>query len=247
MLRGECVIVVIIALLLSATTVFAQRPVDTDGDGVSVVRHLFCTINPGYTMRDVVATARGFEWPEGSAPSLVVLRERVATDGGLNLDFIGDFVYPSYADMVEKRGAVLRRQAETDGRQGIDGVATCSDNVLIQTARVANVVDDAVDPQFPMLTTSCQLNGAPISGLVDGARSFGNARGANSFVNVPTFGGRQRAIGSTALMLLAFPSWADFGTSWDQLSQNPPAPRDPQNPVSCNVPRLWSAWRVHPE
>jgi hypothetical protein len=141
----------------------------------------------------------------------------------------------------------LRRQAETDGRQGIDGVATCSDNVLIQTARVANVVDDAVDPQFPVLTTSCQLNGAPISGLVDGAKNFGNARGANSFVNVPTFGGRQRAIGSSALMLLAFPSWADFGTSWDQLSQNPPAPRDPQNPVSCNVPRLWSAWRVHPE
>ena len=247
MLRGECVIVVVIALFLSATTVFGQSPVDADGDGVSVVRNRFCRINPGYTMRDVVATARGLEWPEGSAPSLVVLRQRVATGGGTSLDFIGDFVYPSYTDMVEKRGAVLRRQAETDGRQGIDGVATCSDNVLIQTARVANVVDDAVDPQFPVLTTRCELNGAPISGLVDGAKNFGNARGANSFVNVPTFGGRQRAIGSSALMLLAFPSWADFGTSWDQLSQNPPAPRDPQNPVSCNVPRLWSAWRVHPE
>ncbi|MEE2790227.1 MAG: hypothetical protein VX453_01185 [Acidobacteriota bacterium] len=246
MLRCQCAAVAGVAVLLSATSVLAQRPADVDGDGMSVVRHRFCTINPGYTMRDVVATARASEWSEESAPSLVVFRSRIATNAGANFDFIGDFVYPSYADMVEKRGAFLRWQAETDGRRVLDGVATCSDNVLIQTARVANVVNGTVQPQFPVLTTACELNGAPISDLVDGATMFGNARGASSFVNVPTFGGRQRALGSTALMLLAFPSWADFGTSWDQLSQTQPA-GDPQNPVSCNVPRLWGAWRVHPE
>ena len=47
-------------------------------DTVRAERTVACTINPGYTMADVVETARNFEWSEDTAPGIVVMRNKVA-------------------------------------------------------------------------------------------------------------------------------------------------------------------------
>ncbi len=74
-------------------------------------------------MADVVATARGFAWSEETAPALVMFRNGIATAANPQFDFILETVYPSDADTVKKVGARLQRQAATEGRQGLDGVA----------------------------------------------------------------------------------------------------------------------------
>lgn len=239
-MRYRLALVTLLVSFLGTSSVLAQT-------GVSSVRSLACTINPGYTLADVVETARSFEWSEEVSPGFVAFRSKVAVSRPANstfeFDFIWDFVYPSYADMVDKRGAFLRRQAESDGRRTLDGVATCSDNVLMRSARVAAPLP-STEPLTAMVTTSCELNGATVADAVAMATGFGETLGAGSVVLSPAFGGQRRPIGSTVRMLFIFPSFPDFGAAWDRLEQNLPA-RDPQNPISCSVPSLWAQNRIH--
>ena len=225
------IITTLLLLLLGTASAFAQTE-------VSSVRSLACTINQGYTMADVVETARSFEWSEEVSPRLVAFRSKVAVSRPANstfeFDFIADFVYPSYADMVDKRGTFLRRQAESDGRRTLDGVATCSDNVLMRSARTAAQLPSPA-LLTAMVTTSCELNGATVSDAVAMATGFGETVGAGSVVLSPAFGGQQRPIASRV---------PDFGAAWDRLEQNLPA-RDPQNPISCSVPSLWASYGIH--
>ena len=234
------IITTLLLLLLGTASAFAQT-------GVSSVRSLACTINQGYTMADVVETARSFEWSEEVSPRLVAFRSKVAVsrpaNSSFDFDFIADFVYPSYADMVDKRGAFLRRQAESDGRRTLDGVAACSDNVLMRSARVAAELP-STGPLTAVATTSCELNGATVADAVAAATGFGENLGSGSVVLSSAFGGQQRPIGSTIQMLFIFPSFPDFGAAWDRLEQNLPA-RDPQNPISCSVPSLWASYGIH--
>ncbi len=240
MKKSGITITTLLVLLLGATSAFAQT-------GVSSVRSLACTINPGYTMADVVETARSFAWSEEVSPGLVGFRSKAAVtrpaNSSFEFDFIADFVYPSYADMVEKYGAFLRMQAESDGRRTLDGVATCSDNVLMRSARVAAPLPSPA-LLTAMVTTSCELNGATVADAVAMATGFGETVGAGSVVLSPAFGGQQRPIASRVQMLIIFPSFPDFGAAWDRLEQNLPA-RDPQNPISCSVPSLWASYRIH--
>ena len=237
-------ITALLILLLGHSSVFAQA-------GVSSVRSLACTINTGYTMADVVETARSFEWAEEISPRFVAFRSKVAVSRPANstfeFDFIADFVYPSYADMVDKRGAFLRMQRESDGRRTLDGVASCSDNVLMRSGRTAAQLSGgpgSSEPLTAMVTTRCDLNGASVADAVVAATGFGENLGSGSVVLSSAFGGQQRPIGSTVQMLFIFQNFADFGASWDRLEQNLPT-RDPQNPISCSVPSLWASYRIH--
>ena len=234
------IITTLLLLLLGTASAFAQTE-------VSSVRSLACTINQGYTMADVVETARSFEWSEEVSPGFVAFRSKVAVsrpaNSTLEFDFIADFVYPSYADMVDKRGTFLRRQAESDGRRTLDGVATCSDNVLMRSARVAAELP-STGPLTAVATTSCELNGATVADAVAAATGFGENLGSGSVVLSSAFGGQQRPIGSTVQMLFIFQDFPGFGAAWDRLEQNLPA-RDPQNPISCSVPSLWASYGIH--
>ena len=51
-----------------------------------VERSFACSINDGYTMRDVVDVARNFAWPEDSAPGVVIFRSAVAVAGEFQND-----------------------------------------------------------------------------------------------------------------------------------------------------------------
>ena len=79
----------LLILLLGNSSVFAQT-------GVSSVRSLACTINQGYTMADVVETARSLEWAEEISPGVVAFRSKIAVSRPANstfeFDFIADFV-----------------------------------------------------------------------------------------------------------------------------------------------------------
>ena len=237
-------ITTLLILLLGNSSVFAQT-------GVSSVRSLACTINQGYTMADVVETARSFEWAEEISPGFVAFRSKIAVSRPANstfeFDFIADFVYPSYADMVDKRGAFLRMQAESDGRRTLDGVAACSDNVLMRSGRTAAQSPGgpgSSEPVTAMVTTRCDLNGATVADAVAAATGFGENLGSGSVVLSSAFGGQQRPIGSTVQMLFIFQNFPDFGAAWDRLEQNL-LTRDPQNPISCSVPSLWASYRIH--
>mgnify|MGYP000507054769 FL=1 len=172
-MRYRLALVTLLVSFLGTSSVLAQT-------GVSSVRSLACTINPGYTLADVVETARSFEWSEEVSPGFVAFRSKVAVSrpatSSFDFDFIANFVYSSYADMVEKYGAFLRRQAESDGRRTLDGVATCSDNVLMRSARTAAQLPGGQGSQEPltaMATTSCELNGATVADAVAAATGFG--------------------------------------------------------------------------
>ncbi|MEE2790228.1 MAG: hypothetical protein VX453_01190 [Acidobacteriota bacterium] len=241
-MRYLIVMVTCLAASLNGSAVFAQQ-------APSSVRSLACTINPGYTMADVVATARAFEWPDEISPGLAVFRSTVArtrpANATLDVDFIADYVYPSYSDMVEKVGARLSRQAETDGRRALDGVATCSENLFMRTGLQAARAAGTTAPLTAIVTTNCELNGATQADVVEAATRFGENIGANSIVLGSAFGGPARPLGSNAQMLFAFPSFAAFGSAWDQVVQTAPT-RDPKNAMTCSVPSLWAGYRVHP-
>ena len=128
-MKSSITITTLLVLLLGTSSAFAQTDVRS-------VRSLACTINEGYTMADVVETARSFEWSDETSPRFVAFRSKMALSRPANrsfdADFIADFVYPSYADMVEKYGTFLRTRPERNGRwRTLDGAATCSDNVVM--------------------------------------------------------------------------------------------------------------------
>jgi len=229
-----------LALFLGMSSVSAQT-------NVGASRSRACTINPGYNIADVVETARNFTWPEETAPGLVVIRNRVAGSGLSEFDFILDAYYPSYADMIEKRGAFLQRQATRNGRRGLAGVATCNDNVLIRNVRrAAEVPGGSVQPLTAVASTLCELNGATVADAMAMAGGIAEIVGAGAFVRNAGFGtGRQRVpINSRANMTFVFPSFADFGAGVDRFNQNTAAPNQ-EEPISCGVPSLWAAYRVH--
>jgi hypothetical protein len=228
-------------LFLGTSSVFAQT-------AVGASRSVACTINSGYTIADVVETARSFPWSEESAPGLVVIRNRVAGNGSSQFDFIIDSFYPSYTDMIEKRGALLQRRAGRNGRRGLAGVATCNDNVRIRNIRFAAAVPGgpgSIQPLTAVVTTGCDLNGATVADVVALASGIAETVGAGAFVRNAGFGGGQGVpINARARMTFFFPSFADFGAGVDRFNQNQVASNQ-EDPISCGVPSLWASYRIH--
>ncbi|MEE2790460.1 MAG: hypothetical protein VX453_02385 [Acidobacteriota bacterium] len=206
-----------------------------------------CTINPGYSMADVVATARNFEWSEDTSPGVVLMRGKVAAANNPQFDFLIDAYYPSYADMVEKRGAFLQRQAGRNGRRGLGGVATCNDNVRISSVRPAAAPPGgpgAIPPLTAVVSFGCELNGAAVTDAVALANTFGQSVGAGAAVVSRNFGGPSVPFNSRVGMRLFFSSFPDFGASFDRLQQNTQTP-NPENPISCNTGSLWASYLIH--
>ena len=242
-MKSYITITSILMLSLSASYVSAQ-------DNVLVSRSTACSINPGYTMADVVETARNFEWPDESAPGFVAFREGIAV-GGNNpeIDFIAEFSYPSYADMLEKRGAFLRSRAGRPGRRGLDGVATCDDNVWISNVRYTRPASQfgagPIAPVAPVAQTLCELNGATVADAVALAETFREnvgARGAGVASRI--FGGPRRPNNSAVVMRFLFQSFPDFGSGMDQFNQNSAGPNQ-ETPISCSTGRLRRSYRIH--
>ena len=239
-MKNSVTIPTFLILFLGTSPVFAQTNVIAN-------RVRACNVNPGYSMADVVETARNFPWSEDTAPLVVLFREAVAASGAggsFPYDFVLDTYYPSYADMVEKRVAFRNRPGGRTGR-GLSDVATC-------TRPRINSVRFAVPPAGPIpevtaaASTSCELNGATIADAVAMAGGFEHnwANGATALVTSRSFGGPSRPINSAVRMDLIFPSFADFGAAWDQLNQNSPA-NNTENPISCNSPSLWAQHLIH--
>ena len=80
--------------------------------------------------------ARNWEWSEDAAPAVVIFRSAVAVAGEFqnDWDFVFASYYPSYADMVEKRGVFLNRPGGRTGNT-LSDIATCGDRVRISNMR----------------------------------------------------------------------------------------------------------------
>ena len=243
-MRTSLALSAFIVVILGVSSALAQT-------NVGVSRTRFCTIAPGYSMADVVATARGFAWSEETAPALVLFRNGIATAGGSQFDFILETVYPSYADMVEKVGARLQRQAATDGRQGLDGVASCAENVRIRNRRIVAPTPGgpgSIQPLTAMTSTLCELNGATIDDAAAMANRIAEGLGALGRIRYGGYGsGQGVAINSRVRMDFFSPSFADFASSRDRRNQNGPTALDPNNPISCTVPSLSASYLIYPQ
>ena len=242
-MKSVITIASILMLFLSASYVSAQ-------DDVFVSRSTACSINPGYTMADVVETARNLEWPEDMAPGYVAFREDIAV-GGNNpeIDFIAEFSYPSYADMIEKRGAFLRSRAGRTGRRGLDGVATCDDNVWISNVRYTRPAGQfgagPIAPVAPVAQTLCELNGATVADAVALAETFReNVGAAGAAVVNRIFGGPRRPNNSTVGMRFFFRSFDDLGAGLDGFNRNNAAANQ-ETPISSSTGTLARSYRIH--
>ena len=243
-MKNGFTIAMLFAVVLGTSSVSAQTVVLAE-------RTMACSLNPGYTIADVVETGRTFEWPEDTAPGVVVIRSKIAASGvggnfGPQFDFLVSSYYPSYAVMVERRGRFLQSQTGRNGQRGIAPFATCNDNIGISSVRFAiPPTGTPIPPLTAAVSTSCALNGATIDDAVAMHSAFAERVGASiALVSSRSFGGPQRPIGSTVGYLVSFPSFDDFGAAWDQLQQNPAAP-NPENPISCNSPSLWAAYLIY--
>ena len=239
-MKSVITITSIVMLSLGASYVSAQ-------DNVLASQSTACSINPGYTMADVVETARNFEWPVESSPGFVTFREGIAV-GGNNpeIDFIAEFIYPSYADMIEKRSAFLQSRAGRSGRRGLDGVATCNDNVWISNVIPARRPGPgSIAPVTPVASTLCELNGATVADAVALANAFGESIGAAGAAVVSrNFGGPRRPINSAVGMRFVFGSFTDFGAGMDMLNQNNTAANQ-GTAISCSTGNLTRSYRIY--
>ncbi len=239
MIRIRLAVLVMAVLVVGSATVSAQTTVAAN-------RNRACTLLPGYTIADVVETARNFEWAEDMAPGLVVISNKVAVSGTFDFDFLVSFYWPSYADMVEKQGRWLQSQAGANGRRGFDGMATCTDNSRMSSIRRATdaMTPSSFAPLTAMITVSCELNGASNEDVMATAKRLGDNFGATALVSRRNFGGpRVFPFNSEAQMRFVFPSWDDFGEGMDTLMQNP-VPTG-QNSMSCGTASLWASYRIH--
>ena len=237
-MRIDLTIATLFVLFLGSSSVAAQS-------NVFAGQTRACTINSGYTIADVVATARNFAWSDDIAPRVVVFRAKGAVAGNPQFDFLIDSYYDSYADMVERVGAQLQRQAGRNGRRGLDGVATCNDNFRISSVRFATPSTGAtIPPLTAQATAFCDLNGATVADAVSMAGALGQNLGVGAAVANRSFGGPRTPINGAVQMRLYFPSFPEFGAAWDRLNQTTPTP-NPENPISCNSPSLWVAHLIH--
>tara|TARA_A100001037_G_C15032545_1_gene581678 strand:+ start:244 stop:954 length:711 start_codon:yes stop_codon:yes gene_type:complete len=221
---------VLLAAVLSvwASSVFAQ-------DNVIAQRMRFCSINPGYSMADVVETARAFEWSDSTAPGVVIFREAIAVSADFEYDFILDSYYPSYSDLVEKRVAFRNRPGGRNGR-GFADVATCAPRAVIASVRFAVPPGGSLPQASPTAVARCEMNGATLADAMTAAEGLSQATGGRGAVAMPTFGGTRTEMGSTVSMRVYFPSTTGFGEAMDRLQQNP---QGPSGDMSCSTPSLW--------
>ena len=228
----------LLLVILGSSSALAQT-------NVVVNRSRACSINPGYSMADVVATARSFDWPEETAPGVVVFQEAVAAAGTFqnDYDFLFSAYYLSYTDMVEKRGAFRRRSGGRTGL-GFSDVATCSDGVRISSVRFASPRTGPIPSVSLSASTACQLNGATVADAVNLASSFEQNLEARAAVVSRTFGGPRFPMNSGVGIRIFFPSAADFGAALDRVQQNTPTPNQ-ENPISCSNGSLWVTHLIH--
>ena len=243
----KSVITITSILMLSLGTSYVSAQ-----ENVLASRTRACTINPGYTMADVVETARNFEWPDDSSPGIVVFRQGIAVAGNNTgqFDFISDFIYPSYSDMFEKRGAFFRSQAGRAGRRGLAGVATCTDNVFMSDLIPATPPSQRTGagdraPLAPVASTRCELNGATVADAVALAETFReNVGAAGAAVVNRIFGGPRRPNNSTVGMRFFFRSFDDLGAGMDGFNRNNAAANQ-ETPISCSTGTLARSYRIH--
>lgn len=225
----------LLASALFATPLFAQS-------NNVVERGIACSVRDGYTINDVVSVMKGFEWSDETAPGVVIVREAVAASGNFQFDwdFVMNFYYPSWADMVEKRTAFRNRSGGTEGTRLRD-VAVCGERVRINNVWIALQDADPIPDVAPSMTLNCQLNGLSMSDAIANAGNVRNFLGPEvrqSYVISRAFGGPLIAQNSQVGYRASFSSSADFGETLDRMTDNPQS-ANPDNPQTCDVGGLW--------
>jgi hypothetical protein len=228
-------------LAITALPAFSQS--------TTVVERTFaCSLIGGYTIQDAVSVMRAFEWDEDFAPGAVLVREAAygSTSFREDWDFVVNLYYPSMADLTEKR---LAFRARTGGSEGYDltDVARCSNAPRLNSVDFVPGQANGDDPAETtvQISTICDRNGAPLSGVVSAAENIANLMGPNlrgvQIVN-RQFGGPTQTMGSQVGYRLTFNTPDGFATAMDTLRTNQP---EQAGGVSCNVPSAWLIHRVY--
>jgi hypothetical protein len=243
-MKNYTFILMIIAAFLGSASTFAQSQ-------NTITRSRACTINPGYSMSDVVAISRDFSFNEDSAPNAVFFREPTAytTNTPPDWDFILVEYYSGYADLVSKRSVQRNRAA---ARSGItfDDLASCSVTGRISDVYVGNQETTFDDTEATLMTTRrCDLNGeTTVQDAVAVAETMGSNLGAYSAVSARRYGGPRIAGESQINMSFVYSDPQDFGTTLDGMksgSINPNEGLGGGTPMTCEIGTLWVSHRVY--
>ena len=209
-----------------------------------VERSFACSINDGYSMRDVAEVARNFEWSDDSAPAVVIFRSAVAVAGEFqnDWDFVFASYYTSYADMIEKRGVFLNRSGGRNG-VGLTDVATCGSRVRVSNMRFASPRDSRPSDFSLAASFTCELNGTSFSDALERARGAEMAFGSNARASVVqrAFGGPTIEQNSQVVFRVSFPDVGDFGEGMDAIQQTTP----PDSPMTCKGGSMWAQYLIH--
>lgn len=213
-----------------------------------VERGIACSVKDGYTINDVVSLMKGFEWPDETAPGVVMLREAVAAPGDFQFDwdFVMNFYYPSWIDMAEKRSAFRNRTGGSDGIRLRD-VAVCGERVRMSNVWLGLEDADPLPDVAPSITLNCQLNGLGVSDAIANAGNVRNLLGPDvrqSYVISRAFGGPSMVQNSQVSYRASFNSSEGFAETMDRMSDNPPRV-NPDNPQECNVGGLWIDYLIY--
>ena len=160
-----------------------------------------------------------------------------------NWDFVFASYYPSYADMVEKRGVFLNRPG---GRTGVSlsDVATCGDRIRISNMQFASE-GDGNPAEFSLAAQYvCELNGSTFDDALGNARAGEDAFGPSARASVTrrAFGGPAIQAGNPQVGIrFSYPSAADFGTGLDAFQQN----TLPDMAMQCSSGSMWASYLIH--
>ena len=243
-MKNYTFIFLLIAAFLSSATTFAQSQ-------NTITRSRACTINPGYSMSDVVSISRDFSFSEDSAPNAVFFREPTAytNDTPPNWDFIMVQYYSGYEDLVSKRSVQRNRTAARNGIT-FDDLASCSVTGRISDVYVGNQETTFDDTEATLMTTRrCNLNGeTSVQDAVAIAETMGSNLGAYSAVSARRYGGPRITGGSQISMSFVYSDPQDFGATLDDMKSgliNPNEGLGGGTPMTCEIGTLWVSHRVY--
>jgi len=215
-----------------------------------VIRVMPCSLNPGYSMDEVVTLARAYDFGQ-HAPDAVYFREALYVGTGFaeNYDFTVAFFYPSYSELIRRRGAQRATPTSSSGLLARD-MMTCGTPRLLNS-HTANQGADLLEPLTVMMNQRCELNGKTLADAIRIGATVANnfaAEGLNphAAVDVRTYGGNTINTNEQVFLRFVPPTAAEAGKMNDLILDgfNFTQGIGSDSRLSCTLPNFWLSHRI---
>ena len=215
-----------------------------------VIRVMPCSLHPGYSMDEVVTLARAYDFGE-YAPDAVYFREALYVGSRFteNYDFTVAFFYPSYSELIRRRGNQRSAPASSSGVLARD-MLTCGSPLLLNS-HTANQGADLLEPLTVMMNQRCELNGRSLADAIRVGSTVANnfaAEGLNphAAVDLRTYGGNPIKTNEQVSLRFVPPNATDAGQMNDLIldGSNFTQGVGRDSRLSCDLPNFWLSHRI---